>query len=182
MQKVRVEVKCHERVGQLSEPTFNQACNGVDDIVVQTRWLRSCANRHFRLQYQNDHKMMVHFNWFTNLIWLKQGLWQHFFFVFTCLKNLVQLLCSTRWARLPVKSLGVKAVYLHMHQQHLNHFGHWVDFTGEHVHLNSEVKWSRCTFILLQTRQEKEGWQTYWWQVLKTCQWLWTHHVTQWYL
>lgn len=37
MQKVSVEVKCHERVGQLSEPSFNQARDGVDDVVVQTR-------------------------------------------------------------------------------------------------------------------------------------------------
>lgn len=36
MQKVSVEVKCHERVRQLSKPTFNQASDGVDDIVVQT--------------------------------------------------------------------------------------------------------------------------------------------------
>ena len=45
MQKVSVEVKCHERVRQLSEPPFNQACDGVDNIVAQTCWLRICAKR-----------------------------------------------------------------------------------------------------------------------------------------
>lgn len=47
MQKISVEVECHERVRQLSEPAFDQACNGVDDIVVQTRRLRICAQRQF---------------------------------------------------------------------------------------------------------------------------------------
>lgn len=46
MQKVSVEVKRHERVRQLSEPAFNQACDGVDHIIAQTGRLRICAKRH----------------------------------------------------------------------------------------------------------------------------------------
>lgn len=34
MQKVAVKGKGHERVRQLSEPTFNQTCDGVDGVVV----------------------------------------------------------------------------------------------------------------------------------------------------
>lgn len=33
MQKVTVEWKGHERVRKLSEPSFNQACDGVDGVV-----------------------------------------------------------------------------------------------------------------------------------------------------
>lgn len=35
MQKVIVEGKGHEGVWQLPEPAFNQACDGVDGVVVQ---------------------------------------------------------------------------------------------------------------------------------------------------
>lgn len=48
MQKISVEVKRHEGVRQFSEPAFDQARNGVDDIVVQTRRLRICAQRQFK--------------------------------------------------------------------------------------------------------------------------------------
>lgn len=44
MQKVIVEVKGHERVWQFSQPTFNQSCDGVDGVVIQTRRLRTCEN------------------------------------------------------------------------------------------------------------------------------------------
>lgn len=40
MQKVAVEGEGHEGVGQLSEPTFNQTCDGVDGVVLQTCSLR----------------------------------------------------------------------------------------------------------------------------------------------
>lgn len=33
MQKVRVQGKGHERVRKLSQPSFNQACDGVDGVV-----------------------------------------------------------------------------------------------------------------------------------------------------
>lgn len=35
MQKVVVERKGHEGIGQLSEPTFNEASDGVDGVVIQ---------------------------------------------------------------------------------------------------------------------------------------------------
>lgn len=34
MQKVAVESEGHEGVRQLSEPTFNQTCDGVDRVVI----------------------------------------------------------------------------------------------------------------------------------------------------
>lgn len=40
MQKVVVEGKCHEGVRQLSEPAFNEACDGMDRVVIQTYRLR----------------------------------------------------------------------------------------------------------------------------------------------
>lgn len=180
MQKVGVEVKCHEGVRQLSEPTFNQACDGVDNIVVQTRRLGSCAKRHFRSWCQIFHKFILH------LFWLKHSFWQHYqfilFYFFTCLQNLVQLFCSTRWAWLPIETLSVEAIYFHVHQQHLNHFGHWVGFTGEHVHLNPEVKWAWSTFILLEMRQENERWGMCRNEHWKTCHRLWIYQATHWYL
>lgn len=91
----------------------------------------------------------------------------------------MQLLCSTHWARLAVKPLSVEAVELHMYQQHLNHLGHWVGFTGEHVHLNPKVKWAWCTVVLSQAREEKGRWEMYRQWAGKNCQCLWTCQVAQ---
>lgn len=92
MQKISVEVKCHEGVRQLSEPTFNQACDGVDDIVVQTRRLGSCAKRHFRSWCQIFHQISLH------LFWLKHRFWQHyqlFFFFYLSPESGAALLLDT---------------------------------------------------------------------------------------
>ena len=86
----------------------------------------------------------------------------------------MQFLCSTCWARLPVKALSVEAVDLHVHQQHLNHFGHRVGVTGEHAHLNPEVMWAGCVVILSKARQRKKRWGMCRRWAGKNCQCLWT--------